>query len=70
MTDESVDTQQQSPKKSLIDQAMESIVKSNKDALMSKLKENRKKVAEAQKTIALADAEALKLIEDFNAGIL
>jgi hypothetical protein len=56
--------------KSLFDQAAAAINKAGKDATLSKLKDILKRKAEFVKGASLCDAEATKLVADFEAGLI
>jgi hypothetical protein len=76
MADEDTGSEQQQPPhkggapKSLMAQAKEAVTKSARESVLNKLKEIMKKRSEHEKGIALCDAEAKKLVEDFENGIL
>jgi hypothetical protein len=57
-------------KSSLADQALSALTKASKDAVIAKLKDIFRKKIEAQRAVALCDAEAAKLIEDFEKGLI
>jgi hypothetical protein len=64
------DGQQGGQAKSIMDQALAAINKAGKEAVLNKLKEILKRKQEHAKGVALCDAEAKKLVEDFEAGLL
>jgi hypothetical protein len=57
-------------KPNLVEQAMNALKKQSNDAALGKMKEIMKRRQEAMRTVALCDAEAQRLVEDVEAGLI
>jgi hypothetical protein len=53
-----------------LQQALAKITKTEKESVVAKLTDIMKRRKEAEKAMKLCDAEATKLVDDFNAGLL
>jgi hypothetical protein len=56
--------------KTVLDQAIAAINKGAKEAVVNQLKEVLKRRKEAERTVALCNAEAKKIVDDYTAGLL
>lgn len=55
--------------KTIVDQVVADILKGKRESLKAKVKTQIEKKLEAQRTIALCDAEIAKLVSEFEQGI-